>query len=416
VSEPTKAHWLNGERLRVYPRIIIGLYVAVILGFLLATHDRPLAGGNPVGTDFMAFYVAARMALAGHAQQVFDVDAFGAAQRSLFPAMTGEGYGWFYPPTFLLVVLPFGLLPYLGSLILFLTGSATAWWVSLRKAFGRSGAGWIAACFPGLWICVVQGQNGLLTAALAGGSLLCLPRRPALAGVLLGLLAIKPQLAALFVVALIAAHAWRTLLVAAGTAAAFLGASVLVLGGGTLAGWLGSLQVARIATEQGRLPWGKMPSTFAMLRLLGTPVGWAYAGHAVVALAAVTAVWLVWRRTDSASLRGAVLMAATFLANPYAFDYDLAWIAFPIALLARHGMENGWRRGDREVLLAAWVLPAVGTTIATLHVQVAPLVLGALVWVTLRRVLPGRRTSLAVEPRDGPARPGRLQPGSSPAG
>ncbi|HEY3408054.1 MAG TPA: glycosyltransferase family 87 protein [Propionicimonas sp.] len=413
MSEPTRAHWLNAERLRVYPRIIVALYVVVILGFILATHDHPPSGGNPIGTDFVAFWVGAKLALAGHAVKVFDVDAFVAAQRAFFPGLTGGGFGWFYPPTFLLVLLPFALLPYLGSLFVFLAGSVTAWWLTVRKAFGRPGAGWVAAAFPGLWICVFQGQNGLLTAALAGASLLCLPRRPALAGVFLGLLAIKPHLAVLFAVALVAARAWRTLLVAAGTAVTFLGVSAVVLGGGTVAAWPASLQVARIATEQGRLPWDQMPSTFTMLRLIGTPVAWAYAGHAVVALAAATAVWLVWRRTPSAALRGAVLMAATFLANPYAFDYDLVWLALPIAWLARQGMENGWRRGDREVLLAAWLLPAIAPTIALQHVQVAPFVLGALVWITLRRVLPARPSTLAVEPTDGSARPARGWPGWS---
>jgi hypothetical protein len=260
--------------------------------------------------------------------------------------------------------------------------------VALRKAIGRTGAGWLIAAFPGLWICVAHGQNGFITATLAGGAILLVRRRPVLSGVLIGLLAIKPHLAVLFAVALLAVRGWRTLLSAAVTAAAFLGLSVAVFGPGALTAWLDSLQLARLATESGMLPWHKMPSTFALLRLLGTPVAWAYAGHALVAVAGVAAVWLVWRRSGSLQLRGAVLMAATFVVNPYAFDYDLVWLAFPIAWLACHGLDNGWRRGDREVLAAAWVLPALATSVASLiHVQIAPFVLGALVWIAVRRVI-----------------------------
>jgi hypothetical protein len=384
----TGRHWLDAERLRVYPRIFVGIYALAVVGYALSLHDGLDFQGQVVGADFVTFYAAARLALAGRGVDAWDLDALIAMQRHVFPAYTGHGFAWFYPPPFLLLVTPLGLLPHLLALAVFVGLSATGWVATLRRVIRRPGAGWLIAAFPGRWICAAQGQNGLLTAALAGGSLLALRRRPALSGVLLGLLVIKPHLAALFAVALIAVRAWKVMVVALGTALACLGASLLAFGTGALSAWLDSLQLARIATETGALPWGKMPSTFAMLRLLGTPVAWAYAGHAVVAIAAAVAVWLVWRRTDALALRGATLMAATFLANPYAFDYDLAWLAFPIAWLAIHGIERGWRRWDREVLVAAWLLPALATALAsTARVQLAPFVLAALVWVGLRRIL-----------------------------
>lgn len=384
-------HWLDAERLRVYPRIFVGVYAVAVLAYALSVHDGLDFRGQVLGSDFVTFYAAARLALSGHGVDAWNLDALLAMQHQVFPAYAGKGFAWFYPPTFLLVVTPLALLPHLAALAVFVGTTATGWALALRRAIGRPGAGWLVAAFPGLWVCAAQGQNGLLTAALAGGSLLTLRRRPVLSGVLLGLLVVKPHLAALFAVALLAVRAWRTMLVAAGTALAFLGASLLAFGWAALPAWLDSLQVARVATETGALPWAKMPSTFALLRLLGTPVPWAYAGHAVIAIAAAVAVWVVWRRTDALPLRGAVLMAATFLANPYAFDYDLVWLAFPIAWLAVYGLENGWRRGDREVLVAAWLLPALATALASLtRVQVAPLVLAALVWVAVRRVVPGR--------------------------
>lgn len=384
-------HWLDAERLRVYPRIFVGVYAVAVLAYALSVHDGLDFRGQVLGSDFVTFYAAARLALAGHGVDAWNLDALLAMQHQVFPAYAGKGFAWFYPPTFLLVVTPLALLPHLAALAVFVGTTATGWVLALRRAIRRPGAGSLVAAFPGLWVCAAQGQNGLLTAALAGGSLLTLRRRPVLSGVLLGLLFVKPHLAALFAVALLAVRAWRTMLVAAGTALAFLGASLLAFGWAALPAWLDSLQVARVATETGALPWAKMPSTFALLRLLGASVTWAYAGHAVIAIAAAVAVWVVWRRTDALPLRGAVLMAATFLANPYAFDYDLVWLAFPIAWLAVYGLENGWRRGDREVLVAAWLLPALATALASLtRVQVAPLVLAALVWVAVRRVVPGR--------------------------
>jgi hypothetical protein len=391
VTDTPRRHWLDAERLRVYPRILLALYAVAVVAYGVTLHDGLDFRGQVLGADFVCFYSAAKVALAGHAPLAWDFDVLLPVQQALFPAYTGYGWPWFYPPPFLVLVAPLALLPYVAALAVFLGATGTAWWLTLRRAIGRPGAGWLVAAFPGLWMCVAQGQNGLLTAALAAGSILALRRRPVLSGVLLGLLIIKPHLAVLFAVALVAGRAWKTILVAAGTALAALGLSELVLGPGSVAAWLASMPLASAATEEGALPWAKMPSTFALLRLLGASIDWAYVGWGLVALAAAAAVWLVWRRTDSVQLRGAVLMSATFLANPHIHDYDLAWLAFPIAWLALYGLEHGWRRGDREVLVAAWLLPALSTAIATAtHLQLGPVGLGALVWITLRRVLPER--------------------------
>ncbi len=381
-------HWLNAERLRIYPRIFIAVYALTVIGYSLSLHDGIDLSGHPVGSDFVTFYAASKLALAGHGLLAYDYTALAEVQLELFPGYTQGTFAWFYPPTFLMVIAPLALLPYLPAFFAFVGSTAAAWVLTLRRAIGRPGAGWLIAAFPGLWICAAHGQNGLLTSSLAGGSILLLRRRPVLSGVLLGLLVVKPHLAVLFAVALVATRAWRTMLVAAATALAFLGISIAAFGPESLTAWLNSLQLARLATESGYLPWHKMPSTFAMLRLLGTPLDWSYLIQGLVSLLAVAAVWLVWRRSDTLPLRGAVLMAATFLANPYAFDYDLVWLAFPIAWLAGLGLTAGWRRGDREILSAAWLLPAVAGTVASVaHVQLAPVVLGALVWIAVRRVV-----------------------------
>ena len=61
---------------------------------------------------------------------------------------------------------------------------------------------WPAIAFPPVFLCLMQGQTGLLAAALLGGGLLALRPRPVLAGVLFGLLTVKPQLGLLLPFAL----------------------------------------------------------------------------------------------------------------------------------------------------------------------------------------------------------------------
>ena len=68
---------------------------------------------------------------------------------------------------------------------------------------------------PAVFINAVGGQNGTWTAALFGGGLSLLERRPLLAGGLLGLLIYKPQLALLIPVALLAGRHWRAFAAAA---------------------------------------------------------------------------------------------------------------------------------------------------------------------------------------------------------
>jgi len=79
-------------------------------------------------------------------------------------------------------------------------------------------------------------------------------------------------------------------------------------------------------------------------------------------------------------------MTGTFLISPYIMVYDLAWLAFPIAWLALAGQRSGWLRGERQILVAAWLLPLLMASVATsLHLRLGPWVLGALLWTAIRR-------------------------------
>jgi hypothetical protein len=66
--------------------------------------------------------------------------------------------------------------------------------------------------------------------------------------------------------------------------------------------------------------------------------------------------------------------------------YDLAALAFPIAWLALAGWRKGWLRGEREALIAAWLLPLLLSPVAShLHLRLGPWVLCGLLWAVVRR-------------------------------
>lgn len=380
-----RTHWLDRERLTNYPRMFLVLYLVLGIAWVLLSKNMVDPKGKPLGYDFITFWAASQMALAGHAQDAYNIPLIFKAEQLAVPASQSV-FVWYYPPTFYLVVLPLALLPYMAAYWAFIVSTLSVYLLVLRRIVRGNIAMWCLAAFSGLWMNILQGQNAFLTAAFAGAALLCIGRRPLIAGMFIGMLAVKPHLALLFPVVLIAIGAWRTIIAAAVTVVSFTAIGTSALGIDVLKACLGSLGNARLFLENGNLSWAKMPSVFAFLRLLGAPVVAAYIVHAVVAVMAVIVVWRVWRQSKDRNLRGAALMTATFLVSPYVFDYDLAWLAFPIAWLALAGLRNGWLRGEREVLVAAWLLPMLMAPIATVvHVQVGPWVLCSLLWITARR-------------------------------
>lgn len=378
-------HWLNQDRLKTYPRIFLLMYLLTGIWLLAGSRDGVDAQGKPLGTDFIAFWSASHTWLHGAAADAYDVAKLAVTQRIAVPASTSV-YAWFYPPTFYLIVLPLALLPYALGFALFTGATLCAFLMLLRRIIRHPGALLLALAFPGVVINFLQGQNGFLTAALAAAALLLLGRRPVAAGVFVGLLAIKPHLALLFPVALLAAGHYRAALAAAVSACLFMAASILVVSPEAAQAFVHSIAFARTALEEGALPWHKMPTMFALVRLLGFGIGAAYAVHAILALLVTLALVRTWRRCSSPRLRSAALMTGTLLISPYLFDYDLVWLAFPVAWYAAHALEHGWLPWEREVLAAAWLTPMLVAPIAWgTGVQAAPLVTIALFVMIVRR-------------------------------
>jgi hypothetical protein len=377
------AHWLNRERLFFYSCIFMALFLFFSCFLWIFMFDNTADSlGQPIGFDFITFWAASHLALTGHAEDAYNSTMLCKAQQIGVPAANSNSYVWFYPPAFFLFVMPLALLPYLAAYWSFMFSTLGACFLLLHRIVRGNIAICCIASFSGLWLNLFCGQNAFLTAALGGAALLSMERKPLLAGLLVGLLAaIKPHLALLFPVALMSVGAWRTLITAALTVVTSTAFAAVILGIGVLKGFLANLGYARLLLENGSHNWERMSSVFAFMRLRGIPVTWAYVVHFIFATGAAIVVCLVWRYCRNWNLRGAALMTATFLVTPYAFFYDLVWLAFPIAWLALDGLRNGWLRGERELLIAAWMLPML----TVLSVQVAPLVLCSLLWMTYRR-------------------------------
>jgi hypothetical protein len=222
---------------------------------------------------------------------------------------------------------------------------------------------------------ITAGQNGCLTAALIGGTLGLLARRPALAGVCLGLLTYKPQFGLLFPLALIANRNWTTLATAAATAISLAVVSWLVFGTATWQAFVHWMPItSQTVLGEGRADWSRLQSVFGLVRAHGGSQQLAWAAQAAVTFAiAIGVVWL-WHGRAPFDLKAAALASGALLATPYLYMYDLVVLAVAVAFLLRFALQRGWLANEVLGLSAAAVLilsfPYVRTQVGLMAVLI----------------------------------------------
>jgi alpha-1,2-mannosyltransferase len=360
--------FLTFARARLWSCALVAA-MAVTVVFLVATaHGASDYAGRPLGTDFSNVYAAGRAALAGNAAAAFDVARQGAMERAIFGAGT-QLYGWHYPPFFLLVAAPLAMLSYVQALVLWLAATLALYLLSVRMLLAATaaphlaqGTSWlvVALGFSAVFVNLIHGQNGFLTAALFGLGLALLDRRPLLSGIAFGLLCYKPQYFAVIPLALLASARWRALAAVAVTVIAAGGAATWFFGTDVWPAFLASAHFTRtVVLEQGNTGFAKMQSVFAAVRLLGGTIAVAYGAQALSALTTIILLWRIWRSDTAREIKGASLCVASLLVTPYSMDYDLMALAPAILLVTAHGQARGFAPWEILALTVLWALPGV---------------------------------------------------------
>ena len=383
------AEWLTATRARTYHRILaVQLAILSVAWVGLAIlHGELDPGGHPIGPDFASYWTAAKLALSGDPSAAYDPAIHYARERELFGgASLGGSTPFLYPPLFLLVCLPFAVLPYLAALAVWLGLGSAGYWRSVRAIWPRKGLALPVLVYPGLLINLLDGQNGLLSAALFATATLQLDRRPIVAGACFGCLAYKPHLGIAIPFVLLLSREWTAILSGAATVVLFVAVSLVVFDPAVWASFLSASKLARTLLEQGLAGPHRMVSVFAAAQLWHTPVWTAYAAQVASGLVVFAALAAVPRRPAPLA-RGAVICAAAPLVSPYMFDYDLAVLAIPIAWVAREADADGcFLPWEKSVLLAAFVLPLFARPVATcLVLPIGPVIAASLFFVVLRR-------------------------------
>jgi alpha-1,2-mannosyltransferase len=366
--------WLERRRIISFCAILLAIELGGFLFLVAGTHGWIVPLPEPASTDFVSFYAAGSLTDAGTPELAYDQPAHQAAEeRATEP---GIQYRFFYyPPVFLLLCSGLARLPYIPAFVIFEAASLVLYLIVSRRILPETR--WDAVipllAFPAVFWTLGLGQNSFLTAALFGAGLLCIDRRPILAGLLFGALCYKPHFGVLVPVALIAGRHWRALTAAAFSTAALCALSLILFGWGTWHDFLAEAVRSHATYESGKVSFGGFVTPFgATLLLGGTPSG-AYAVQAAATLGAGLLVAQIWRSGRPLAIRAAILAAATLVAVPVALVYDLMLAVVAATWLIRD--EGGLSAWESTTLGFLFILALDPRDMAEAwHFPVAPLV------------------------------------------
>ena len=344
---------------------------AVALGFAIYPITEP--GHDVINSDWPAFATGAKLALSDPTH-LYDLDA----QRKVQLEVTGgavlatpgiHGILPFLAPAYVaLVAVPFAALgTELGGRLWVLFGLAClalGTWLAARPRPPSAALPGFAGVPTALVLLNAQ-LDGLV--ALGLGAAIALWSRPFLAGLVLGLTLVKPQLVLPAGLALILARRWQVLAGWA-VAGAALWVSFAVLDPRWVMEWLGPVggTVAPISREI------DMPHLGVFLPQAVQTYGLAL----ISLLTGLVVIWLAWRRRAEVPVAASILVAGGVLASPHALPADLVLVSLALVMWGR---ASPWD----------WVILSVGSLVAAVAPAPVPVAAGLAVigWALVRQSL-----------------------------
>lgn len=337
MSKPNRIQWMIGAG-----TVLFGWIISFhILKSLWTLDENGLSQLNqklPIW-DFSNLWAAGVFALHGKVNLLFEVDNYREALRTLYtPLLTDQE--WSYPPSMLLFAVPLGLLSVWTAYFVWTFCTIGMLLFAIRPLNFPKWALFLIAISPGAVMNMVVGQNGAFTAGLLLGGLLLAPTRPIVAGILFGILTMKPHFGLLVPFCLLASRNWKAI----GSATVTTGLTVAmtaVLFGPSV--WSEFRTVtAPLMTEILEAPYPQSYHTLALTvfvagRSFGWGLGMSYALQIGASLLSIAAVIWLWSpsRTIPHETKVVLTGVLALIATPYGYVYDCiplsvasAWLFF----------------------------------------------------------------------------------------
>jgi alpha-1,2-mannosyltransferase len=326
---------------------------------ILAAYDLWIWLTNYLGdnfhNDFTFYFAAARLGLAHGWAHLYDLKLQQEQLDAIGSGITvAQLARYVSPPPLAWLVVPLTLLPYrvaywAWSAVL-VAALVVAWQLAApgrgrkRVIFLVAAVGWLPIVY-GLQL----GQPALLVAAGVATSYALLRRNyDWLAGAVLGVLVLKPQLALLVPAALLVTGRWRAFTASAVVLAALAGASAIALGPRGIADYQGILTFATT------VPQNQSQTLAAWIHNLE-------ATRVVQALIALWALGLAYRlRGRGVETTLAVALAGGLAASPYVHYDDLTMLGLAVLLFMRGPCPRGTYAYAFALFIAAEGFPVWG--------------------------------------------------------
>ena len=366
--------------------IVLALLVALQAALNLVQYFGEVSGGR-IGGDFISFWRAAQHLGAGTSDAIYDAEAW---RKN---AEQGAGrLDWFLYPPFAL----FGLWPLRGMSY----DQAVIWWSVLplpfyfllvwklvRRSLDQLETGAPASrrehfqlsllvgvfCLPFLTANFFSGQTGAWLAVAVLGAVYFWPTRAVLAGLCIGLVAVKPQTGLLLPFALAAQGRWRSFSSAAATVVALVLLSTAWLGADV---WSKYLAITHLFSSLIAGGYGTIHllvlGPYVSLVGVGVPAGFALAVQLACSLTALAAINLAFRVRNCADerqdLRFAMLALGMLVATPYSLTYDTPVLVLVIVPILARAWRSGWQPLHFCAVLALVSAPFTSLTLIEWHV------------------------------------------------
>jgi hypothetical protein len=373
---------LTARRLRAHG-FILALCLWTVYVWNMSTPGPLDRAGNLKGTDFLHFYTLGSLALAHHGSDLYNLAAQSTLASQRVPAAAGLRYLPLYPPQVAIFFAPFALVSYSWALILWLTLSSliyglccyTVWRCCPHLRDEKQTVLILALASPAFWHLIAWGQTSALALACFTLAFFAFrSEREFLAGLALGCLIFKPQLALAAAIVFFLTLRWKVIAGALLAAAAQLAAGSLYYGPAPLRDWIHTLlNIPRVLP----LLEPRLYQTHSLRTFWSMLIPWRAASLALYLITAlvVSAITVAcWRSRPPLSLRYSALLLASVLIAPHLTVYDLVILAPAFLLLSDWILAHSDHASTSTLALLlylAFALPLLGPLARWTHLQLS---------------------------------------------
>ncbi len=377
---------LNVVQAAVFAVLTLGVVylsynVAMVHGDILAAYPYY----KMPDADFTNVWCAGMLARQHGLDVLYSSQGFLAWKEAYFHHPFGSG-DWLYPPPILPLGYILSFMPLPVAFYVWNIGTFLGIGVVLRCLRMPWAVVLLVMFSPAEYRCLCFGQFGGMLGCLAFAGLMLAERRPVMAGVMLGLVTMKPQPGVIVPIAWLAARRWRAIVAAGITCAALIVFAMLLLGPRVVS--LYFTNSAAMVARTMQAPFGAAYQTngvsvYWMLRSLGASNPVSYACQLAGAAAAAALVYRAWRLPGANRIAQiALTLILSLFIMPYAFAADMVGYSIAVVALA---WDRGWRVTLLDGVLWLWPGYIVFGTVLT-GVLLTPVALAAASVVAWRQL------------------------------